>query len=84
MTAKLTEAKKDLRANWASFCDADYFDGAADFSDRMEAAGLAELIPVDDDALEDAFAHERGIEPGGMMWRLTDAGRRALSERKGR
>lgn len=29
----------DLRKNWGAFCDADPFDGAADFSERMLAAG---------------------------------------------
>lgn len=46
----------------------------------MEAAGYIELVPVDDDALDSAFAAERGIEPGGMMWQLTDAGRAALEQ----
>jgi hypothetical protein len=70
---------EDLRENWHNFCDCDYFVGAADFPERMEAAGLIELVPVDDDALEDPFADERGILPGGMMWKLTEAGRNALA-----
>ncbi len=67
-----------LRQHWASFCDADPFPGSDVFADRMEAAGLIELVTVTKDALEDAFAAERGIEKGGMMYRLTDAGRAAL------
>ena len=79
---KLTEAEwrnvDDLRKHWGAFCDADPFDGSDTFPDRMEAAGFVELVPVDDDALEDAFASERGIERGGMMWSLTESGRAAL------
>lgn len=63
---------------WASFCDADYGDMGMDcdeFISAAESGGLIELVPVDDDALEDAFAEERGIIPGGMMRQLTDKGR---------
>ena len=67
----------ELRAFWAARCDADAY--PEDFDERMEAAGLITLDAVDDDDLEDAFAYERGIEPGGMVWRLTPAGRAALS-----
>ncbi len=70
-------AAQKLRAYWAEFCDADPV--PAEFIDDMDAAGLAECVPVDDEALESAFAAERGIEPGGMMWVLTAAGRAALS-----
>ncbi len=55
-------------ANWRLITD------PTSFLEQCEDAGLAECVPVDDDALDDAFAHERGIEPGGMMWRLTVAG----------
>lgn len=79
---RLTEAQ-ELRANWEAFCDADYFDGVEDFPERMEKANLIELVPVDDEAVEDPFAWERGIVPGGMMWQLTDAGRRALQDKEG-
>jgi hypothetical protein len=81
---KLTEAQwrtvDDFRKHWPTFCDAGSFDGSDTFSERMEAAGYIELVPVDDDALEKAFAAERGIEPGGMMWSPTEAGRRALEQ----
>jgi len=77
---KLTEVQSDLRTHWHYFCDADPFYGSDTFSDRMEAAGYIELVPVDGDALDDAFAAERGIEPDGMMWALTPAGRKALQE----
>lgn len=68
----------ELRAFWGAFCDADPRpDG---FEDRMEAAGLIEADDVTDEDLDDAFAAERGIEPGGTVWRLTPAGRQALGE----
>ena len=70
----------DLRKHWAAFCDADVFDGSDTFTERMEGAGYIELVPVDDDALEDPFAYERGIEPGGSMWELTKKGRAALAQ----
>ncbi len=75
---KLTE-RDDLRKNWHSFCDCDPFDGADTFPDRMEAAGLIELLPVTDDDLEQAFAEELGIIPGGMVWHLTESGRSEMS-----
>lgn len=75
----LAKCGRLLREHWASFCDADPFPGSYTFADRMEAAGFIELVPVTKEALEDAFATERGIEKGGMMYRLTDAGRAALS-----
>lgn len=68
----------DFKKNWSSFCDADQFEGREDFAERMEAAGLIELVPVDNNALDDAFAAQRGIEKGGFMWRATDAGLRVL------
>lgn len=79
---KLT-AHEDLRLHWDDFCDADLFEGRDTFVERMEAAGLIELVPVNDEALEEAFAAERGIEPGGNMWVLTPAGRAALKSGEG-
>lgn len=70
-----------LADHWAAFCDGDRADIPLSFEDDMEAAGLIELVPVTPDALEDAFAAERGIEAGGMMWQLTEAGARALAGR---
>lgn len=66
----------ELGAYWDAFCDAD--PAPDDFIDRMEAAGLVVLEGVTDEDLDDAFAAERGIEPGGMIYRLTPAGRAAL------
>ena len=69
----------DLRKHWGSFCDCDPFEGAADFSERMEAAGFIRLRSVTRDDLEQAFAAELGIERGGMVWDLTAKGRKALA-----
>ena len=69
----------DLRKHWEAFCDCDPFDGAADFSERMEKAGFIKLRRVTRDDLEDSFAAERGIERGGMVWDLTKRGRAALA-----
>lgn len=77
-------AADELRAHWNQFCDADYFDELDGFEDRMEQAGLIELVPVADEHLDDAFAYERGIEPGGMVWQLTAAGRAAFTRDTGR
>lgn len=72
----------DFRAHWLDFCDADYFDGIADFPERMEEAGLIRLVPVTREALDEAFAADRGLYPGGMMWEPTPAGFAALAEGK--
>jgi hypothetical protein len=72
---EMTDAE-ELRAYWNKFCDADqYPDG---FEDRMEAAGFAEVRPVTDDDLHQSFSAERGIDRGGMLWCLTDAGHAAF------
>lgn len=68
----------ELRAYWCAFCDCD--PRPDEFEDRMEAAGLIALGAVTEDDLDDAFAAERGIEPGGSVWRLTKAGRAALAQ----
>lgn len=67
----------NFAAMWTDWADADWqlVTDPTTFLEQCEDAGLAECVEVDDDALDDAFAAERGIEPGGMMWRLTDAGR---------
>lgn len=74
----LTEGqKRDLTSNWDHFCDADYSDLRTDdpnYPEALEAAGYAELVPVDADALDSAFAWERGIIPGGSMWQFTPLG----------
>jgi len=79
----LAEAEKltpehELRAFWWDACDGGPTpDG---FTDRMSTAGLIDLRPVNSDDLDDAFADEHGIVPGGEVWDLTEAGRRALEK----
>jgi len=67
-----------LHEHWDAFCDADRADIPEDFEESMEAAGLIEFASVTENDLDDAFAEERGIAPGGAIWRLTKAGRAAL------
>lgn len=83
---RLTEAQwrslDDLRKHWGAFCDADPFDGADTFIERMERAGYARLRSVRKADLEQSFAAERGIEPGGNIWELTAKGRKAIDDGK--
>jgi hypothetical protein len=78
IAAGLSEAQmEDLTCNWDAACDCDWqcvTTDTADFWERQEEAGFAELVPVDEDALQDSFASERGIQLGGMMYRLTPLG----------
>ena len=78
IAAGLSETQRhDLMRGWDAACDADWqllLSDPADFFERQEVLGFAELVPVDEEALEDAFAWERGIEPGGSMWSLTPLG----------
>lgn len=74
-----------LRRYWDDFCECDWdridnnaCGDHADLEDAWMTAGLIYLRPVDEDDLDDVFAAERGIEPGGNVWELTDAGRAAL------
>lgn len=67
----------ELRAYWSGFCDCD--PTPDDFQDRMEAADLIYLDTVNEDDLDNSFAGELGIEPGGSVWRLTDKGLEALA-----
>jgi hypothetical protein len=67
----------ELRTYWSAFCDCD--PSPDDFQDRMEAAGLIVLDAVNDDDLDNPFAREIGIEPGGSVWRLTDRGSQAYA-----
>lgn len=89
---RFTEAewrsREDLLKNWAAFCDADPFDGAADFADRMEAAGLIELQWLDEGESQatmeaDPFwAAKFGDQAPSSVYVLTDAGRIALQASK--
>lgn len=67
-------AAEELRAHWDDFCDCDCFPTYDGFVERMEVAGLVEWRRVDDDDLEQSFADEKGIEPGGMIYDLTAKG----------
>lgn len=67
----------ELRAYWAAFCDCD--STPDDFQDRMEIAGLIYLDAVTEDDLDNSFASELGIDPGGTVWRLTDRGSQAYA-----
>lgn len=81
-TMKLTEAEwrdvDDLRKHWRAFCDADPFEGADTFTDRMEARGYIRMRKVRKADLQESFAAERGIEPGGYIWELTAKGHKVL------
>lgn len=70
-------AAQKLRAHWGDFCDAD--PTPEGFAEEMEAAGFIEVDAVTEDDLESPFAAERGIEPGGSIWRLTASGRASLA-----
>ncbi len=77
---KLTKAqhlREDLLDNWDALCSGDPPPHPRDdpgFPESLEEQGFVELVPVDGDALEHPFASEIGLEPGGMMWRLTSLG----------
>ena len=79
VAAGLTKAGRgaDLTTNWDRFCDCDPLPEGVDrdlYVQRMEDEGLLDWRSVDDDDLEDAFAEERGIVPGGMVYSLTPLG----------
>lgn len=78
MAAGLSEAvKRDLTDNWDHFCEADrglIVSDDPNYPDQLEAAGYVEFDAVDDDDLEEPFAWERGIVPGGSVLRLTPLG----------
>jgi hypothetical protein len=86
IAAGLTEAQRaDLTIHWDLLSDADPLPVEYDdYIQRMEQSGFMECVPVDAEALEASFAYERGIEPGGMMYRLTTLGLevRAVLERQ--
>lgn len=66
-----------LRKHWVDFTQCDFYEEG--FAEAMEAAGLVEWRSVEPEDLEQAFADELGIEPGGTVWVLTAAGQAALS-----
>lgn len=73
---EMTPAQK-LPACWHDFCDADPV--PPEFAEDMEAAGYTRLRSVTKQDLQESFAAERGIYPGGSVWELTKAGHTALA-----
>ena len=76
LTKKQWQACDDLRKYWSAFCDAD--PTPDNFIDRMETAGFVRLRKVCRSDLDEAFAAERGVEKGGLLWELTKSGRASL------
>lgn len=78
LAEKLTETQRlDLTERWGAFCDKDELSGNRDpdeYVADMLLDGFADLRAVEPDDLDDAFAWERGIEPGGMIYVLTPLG----------
>jgi hypothetical protein len=73
----------DLRQNWAAFCDADPFDGADTFIERMEVAGFIDMrTATKRDVEATSFADELGIVAGQPIWVLTKKGHAALETAK--
>lgn len=75
----------DLRKYWITVCDADPTPDLDedDFIERMEAAGFIHLRPVTRRDLDEPFASERGIYPGGNLWELTASGQKVFAEGAG-
>ena len=72
-----------LRKYWSAFCSADAIPVALEtFTTELEAAGLIEWRKVKKSDLESGFASELGIEKGGSLWALTEAGRAMIAEVK--
>lgn len=68
--------KDEFADMWDDYTECDWrlITDPTSFLEKCEDAGLAECVDVDDAALNESFAAERGIEPDGMMWRLTPEG----------
>ncbi len=79
VSRKENEMERELRKYWNAFCDADPHPEG--FIERMEKAGFATIRAVRAEDLEESFAAERGIEPGGMVWVLTAKGRQVMAEK---
>jgi len=67
-----------IRDYWSAYADADWHlipeAIRDDFDARLVAVGLAEWRAVTADDLDDAFAHDRGLEAGGSCLDLTALG----------
>ena len=72
-----------VRDYWSAICDCDWHEVPEAIRDTYEdtliSQGLAVWDAVDDDDLDNAFAEEIGIVPGGSVLRLTPAGRAAFA-----
>ena len=69
--------RDDLLVRWPEFCDADPLSGGRDQDEFVADMLLDDFIRLRDvqpDDLDDPFAWERGIEPGGMVYVLTPLG----------
>lgn len=72
---RVATAVDELRRYWGMFCDCCRESIPDDFIERMEAAGLVTCRPVEQDDIDATlFAADLGIEIGGMIWVLTEAG----------
>lgn len=71
-----------VREYWSAICDCDWHqvpEAVQDtYEDTLISQGLAVWDAVDDDDLDNPFAEEIGIVPGGSVLRLTPAGRAAF------
>jgi hypothetical protein len=74
----LSEAMRlALTSDWDAFCQCDWHDMSCEvegFAERLEEAGFVMLDAVDADDLEQPFADDLGIVPGGSVWRFTPLG----------
>lgn len=72
-----------VRDYWSAICDCDWHEVPEAIRDTYEdtliSQGLAVWDAVDDDDLDNPFAEEIGIVPGGSVMRLTPAGRAAFA-----
>lgn len=72
-----------VRDYWSAICDCDWHQVPEaimeTYEDILISEGLAKWGAVDADDLDNPFAEEIGIVPGGSVLRLTPAGRAAFA-----